>query len=320
MSESGSTEAAEDAEVEGRSLQLRFMDDEGKLHSLNATQMAEVLEGLVSLVGELAKARAFGDGPPPEVRVEPPKEGSFVIGVLLDWYYSLDGQAQVMWNLGTAGILGQAINVGTKTFRAEVTNYDRLENGLVKLHFSDSSVAEVSEEVWRALNKSQRRTKKNLRKVMAPLGGEADAVEITATPRAATEDAPATEAFAVRMERDDYRAVAHDENEVQERVRTFEGEGQLTSVDFTSAEKWRVSMSEGRRGATVEDSDFLERLNQGLALRKDDIFWLKIREESEVKNGRLSRNWFIENVEWRRRGGDDDDDSQQPPASESETT
>lgn len=296
----------------GGSLQLRFLDDESRLRSINAAQMAEVLQGLVSLTSDLARGGAFGEGPAPELRVEPPKEGSFILEVFLNWFSALDGSSQVTFVLGSGGILGQALNVGTKSARAEVSGVERLENDKVLLTFNDNTVAEVPEAVWVTLNRAKRKTKANLRKIMAPLGDDADALEISA-PETDVEGGAAQAALEVRVDKDDYFAVAHEDEDVVEHVEFFEVEGQLTSIDFDSAEKWRVSTTRGRRSATVEDSAFLDRINKGLALHKDDIFWLKIREEREEKNGRMGpRKWFIEHVEWRRRGGSDDDDAPQP--------
>jgi len=68
------------------SLTLRFegkAEDGGALHELRASHVAEVLQGLVGLSSDFAKAGVFGDGPVgSELLVRPPKEGSFLIEVL----------------------------------------------------------------------------------------------------------------------------------------------------------------------------------------------------------------------------------------------
>lgn len=68
------------------SLKLRFAGEEGDgnaLHELRASHVAEVLQGLVGLSSDFAKAGAFGDSPvSAEVLVRPRREGSFVIEVI----------------------------------------------------------------------------------------------------------------------------------------------------------------------------------------------------------------------------------------------
>lgn len=55
----------------------------------------------------------------------------------------------------------------------------------------------------------------------------------------------------------------------------------------------------------MQDADFLLRVDRGLAIHKDDIFTLTIREDATLKNGRTRRTWTVLQVKGqRRRSGD----------------
>lgn len=132
-------------------LTLRFVGGDGEghgLHELRAAHVAEVLEGLVGLAGDFARAGVFGVGPPPEVLVRPPSEGSFVIEVV-NWF------AENKEPLAVVGVpsLGSAIWWATKSLRAEVSNFEHLENGKVKVQWQDNTVEEIPRAAWDELNK-----------------------------------------------------------------------------------------------------------------------------------------------------------------------
>ena len=73
----------------------------------------------------------------------------------------------------------------------------------------------------------------------------------------------------------------------------FDIEGKLSAIDFDDPDRWRVDTVIAKRMATVEDEDFLEQVNQGLALSSDDTYMLKIREDKIIKNGRTQTKWTI---------------------------
>ncbi len=296
----------EDDHVDAVVLRFVGQDREGHddVHELRAAHVAEVLEGLVGLHGDFDRAGAFGEGPPSEIVVRPPREGSFIIEVVR---LAMDNPVAVAGVLGVPS-LGAVVRWATKSLRADVEDFDYLDNGNVKVKWQDHTVDEVPEAAWEELKKRKRRRKKQLRQIMAPLSDEhVTALKVSGdddTLREEDEDAPPSE---FTLDRKDYD-LARPEDEIEETYRTFETEAQMAAIDFDSPERWRVKTSQESRTATVEDRDFLGRLDRGLALRKNDVFNLRIREDEVTTNGRTRRTWkVLEVVGHRRRYVDGDD-------------
>lgn len=88
-----------------------------------------------------------------------------------------------------------------------------------------------------------------------------------------------------------------------EEIREHNLEAQLSSIDFRPGEKWRVRTALGSRQATIEDDDFLRQLDHGLALHKNDLFDVTVREVATTRNGRTTREWVLIRVKRKRRGG-----------------
>ena len=288
-------------------LKLRFTgheEDGEDLHELRASHVAEVLQGLVGISSDFAKAGAFGDGPAgSEVLVRPAQEGSFIIEVVREAVDNVDTVAAVA---GAAGLpsLGTVIFWATKSARATVKDFEYLENGNVKVLWQDDTVDEIPAAVWSELNKRKRRRKKHLRQLMAPLSDErVSALEIGETPPGDQVE-EADPDFV--LTRPDYDAV-RPEDEIEEAFRVFEVEAQMSAIDFDDPQKWRVKTKEVRRAAIVEDEGFLGRVRAGLAIRASDIFNLKIREDVVAKNGRKRRKWTVLEVLDHRRSFHDDD-------------
>lgn len=292
-------------------LTLRFTgeDEDGvAIHELRAAHVAEVLQGLVGLTSDFDKAGVFNpEGPGgSEVLVRPAQEGSFLIEVVRvvteNW--------EPMVAVGTAaGIpsLGSVIWWATKSARAEVQDFDYLENGNVKITWQDDSAQEVPAAAWEELNKRNRRRKKQLRQVMAPLSdAKVSALEVASTPEDESEDVPDHAPETYILTRPDYDAVRPDD-EIQETQEIFEVEAQMSAIDFEDPTKWRVRTKDTKRSATVEDQDFLGRVARGLAIRKNDIFRLRIREDATRKNGRTRTVWTVLRVDNHRRAAGDDD-------------
>jgi len=290
-------------------LRLRFVgteEDGQPLHELRAAHVAEVLQGIVGLSSDFAKAGAFGDGPAgSEVLVRPAQEGSFVIEVLrevLDATESVHDAAAVVGAPGLATIVWYA----TKSARAEVSDFEYLENGNVKVSWQDDTVDEIPAAVWIELNKRKRRRKKHLRQLMAPLSDErVTNLEVKAPP---VVDAPADDHPTFTLAREDYDSV-RDEDEIEENARIFETEASMSAIDFDDARKWRVRTPEQNKTATMEDADFLQKVATGLAIRSSDIFRLRVREDTVTKNGRRRAKWTVLQVVNHRRAVHDDDDS-----------
>lgn len=286
------------------SLTLRFDGEEKDgtaVQELRAAHVAEVLQGLVGLSSDFAKAGVFGDGPAgSEVLVRPAQQGSFLIEVvrfIQDHHEAIEA----------AGVptLSQVIWWATRSARADVSDFEYLENGNVKVSWQDNTVREVPLPAWQELQKRGRRRKKQLRQIMAPLSdARVSSVEIQSPPAAEVEAGEDAEAFT--LTRPDYDAVRPDD-EINERQEIFETEAQMSAIDFDNPTRWRVKTKDATRAATVEDKDFLGRVANGLAIRKSDIFKLTVREDMVEKNGRSRRTWTVLQVESYRRAAHDDD-------------
>lgn len=302
------TEMDEPQEVSRHEIQLRFNDKLNDLHTLNAAQMAEVLEGLVSLTSDLATAGAFGDGPAPEVRVEPPKHGSFTIDAVLQW---VQANPQGAYGVGTGVGMSvvNAVRVGTKRMHEQPSSVDPQDDGTAIITWPTQGVDQVPMAVWRELNKQKRKTKNALRKLMAPIGDDASTLQVSS---AETQEDAEPEAT-VTVGKEDYLLAAQISVDPEPIVRTFEAEGELADISFRNGQKWRITIQERSKQAIVEDADFLREVDNGLALHKDDIFEFVIRESLLEREGQRDKiDWFIEKVTWKRRKGGDDDGTQPP--------
>lgn len=289
-------------------LTLRFngQDDDGtELHELRAAHVAEVLQGLVGLSSDFSKAGAFGDGPAgSDVLVRPAQQGSFVIEVVR---FVQDNKAVISGG-GAIGVptLGQIVWWATKSTRADVSDFQYLENGNVKVSWQDNTVQEVPLAAWRELQKRNPRRKKQLRQIMAPLSDERVSSLEVERPSAPPEAEEGEDSVAFTLTRPDYNAVRPDD-EISESQTIFETEAQMSAIDFDDPSRWRVKTTNGTRTATVEDAAFLTRVASGLAIRKTDIFRLRVREDMVEKNGRRRRKWTVLGVESHRRSANDDD-------------
>jgi hypothetical protein len=291
------------------SLTLRFVGSEKdgtELHELRAAHVAEVLQGLVGLSSDFEKAGVFGgEGPAnSDVLVRPAQEGSFLIEVVR--------VAQENWGLVTAAVgvpsLGKVIWWATRSARADVQDFDYLDNGNVKVTWQDDTAEEIPVDAWNELQKRDRRRKKQLREIMAPLSdSRVTSLDVGSSPElsvGANEDSAADEVFV--LSKQDYDAVKPDDD-VAERSDIFEVEAQMSAIDFDDFTRWRVKAKNRTHSATVEDTAFLARVADGLAIRKGDIFRLRIREDATTKNGRTRTIWTVLRVESHRRAASDED-------------
>lgn len=250
---------------------------------LRAEHVADVLEGVSELVYDFEKAGVFHGHGPEDMRlmVHPPKEGSFELEI-----------TQMIANYKEAAALigiptlGQIIWWATKSFRADVKDFTYLENGNVKIVWQDDTVDEVPKAAWEELNKRKRRRRRQLRKIMRPLEDKRVA-NLETTSKAVD---GSTDKYT--LTRDDYNAVKPSE-EIEESFDIFDIEGKLSAINFDDPDRWRVDTVIAKRMATVEDEDFLDQVNQGLALSNDDTYMLKIREDKTIKNGRTQTKWTI---------------------------
>lgn len=297
-------------EIKDGVVQLRFADDGDNVRDISAADLAEVLEGLVELTRELAKAGEFGDGAPPRVRIRAPKEGSFVLEAVVwlqDNPIATTGLAAAAGALGAAAgkAVADAIGAGIRNLRGQQpVDFDYLENGDVKVKWPDNSVSQVRRETWDKLQEMKRPTRRALSKIMTPLNTDADKLEVRDAPvDATTDEILSTPADAVAI-RTDYLTAIQVHEEAQEHQRIFETEAVLATIDFDNTAKWRVKTTrEGTRTATIEDVEFLRGLDRGEAIHKNDIFWLKVQETTTKEPGKNVRTeWAVIEVQRTRRG------------------
>lgn len=301
-----------DGHVDGvvDSLTLRFIgeDENGEpIHELRAAHVAEVLQGVVALASDFDKAGVFGaDGTGgSEVLVRAAKEGSFLIEIIRvigeEW-----GPLAAVTGVPS---LSTVIWWATKSARAGVRGFDYLDNGNVKITWQDDTAEEVPVAAWHELQKRSPRRKKQLRQIMAPLSdAQVSSLEVAGVPGRADADTPDDEVPAVHvLTRPDYDAVKPD-SEVEVDQDFFEVEGQMSAIDFDDPTKWKVKIAGSKaRTAKVEDQEFLLRIAEGLAIRKSDIFRVRVREDVTRKNGRTRTVWTVLHVEsYRRAAGDED--------------
>jgi len=286
-------------------LTLRFQgesEDGSDLHELQAAHVAQVLQGLVELSSDFNAAGAFGENQAGgTLLVRPPQDGSFLIEVIRFAAENPEATAMAGGALGFP-TLSQAIWWSTKSARADVRDFEHLENGQVKVTWQDDTVDEIPPMAWQELKKHKKRRKKQLRKIMAPLADErvsTVAVNDQETAAAASDDGPAGATF--ELTRPDYQAVRPEDDQPKENSSTFEAEAQMSAVDFDNPAKWRVKTATETRAATVEDPAFLQRVAAGLAIGKSDIFRLRIRRDTVERNGRKRTTWTVLRVESFRK-------------------
>jgi hypothetical protein len=286
-------------------IQLRFSDNEGDVKDIIAAELVEVLQGIIEFTSDMAKKGLFGDGVEPEVRVRPPKEGSFIVEAVVTWLGE-NPEAALGLAMTAGGAVTQALRVGFRKLRGEEpSDFEEISDGSIKVKWPDNKVDHVPRQVWNRLNEMKRPTRAALRKILTPLGDDVDVLEVRdGSVNESTSELLQAAPGAV-AERSDYRAAAPDPDEIVEEITTFETEARLQSIDFRPGEKWRVQTITGTRLASMKDDSFLLEIDRGAPLHKNDIFELTIQELRTTKNERVSTEWSIVNVVRKRRGEDD---------------
>lgn len=295
-------------------VQLRFRDFDDNVRDINAAEFAEVLQGLVEFTSDMAKDGLFDAPIAPEVRVRAPERGSFVVEAVLQWAVENPEVALSMATTAGGGIV-QALNVGIRRLRGEgPQDFEYLENGNVKVKWQNGTVDEVPAPAWKRLSSMKRRTRESMRKLLAPLGDDADVLEIRTATVDETTEAVLREEPEIVANRADYQSASRVIDDTHTEAETFRVEAKLQSVDFRRGEKWRVQTINGTRLASIEDDDFLLELDRGAPIHKNDIFEVDILETRTTKNDRTTKDWSLVKVTWKRRGEDEDDDESSPSA------
>lgn len=270
--------------VENGVVQLRFADMDDSVMDLNAAEAAEVLQGMVEFTGQLARAGALGDGPPPEVRVRPPREGSSIWDFVIQW--SAENPEVTTGAIQSAGAaVAGGLAYRFKMLRgARVKSFDPLPNGNMKVEWQDGEAQEVPAAAWSDFQKLNRRTKRTLQKILAPLGDDADIVQVRSGEASESSKEISEAPSVAEAGATEYRSASAAPDDEVVSVSEFEEEAQLQSIDFRPGEKWRVRTRDGARNATMEDEEFLRELDRGMALHKGDIFRVTTRRRT---SGRL---------------------------------
>ncbi|MEW1708000.1 hypothetical protein AB0230_12275 [Microbacterium sp. NPDC089190] len=322
-------------EIENGIVQLRFVGDDGHTNEIGAYELAQALEGLVDLTKELNKTGEFGAGVAPDLRIRPPREGSFIleamvwvnenpitgVGLGLAASAATAGAVAAGKEIGTAAgkAIVNAVGTGLKSLRGETPAQEtHRENGDVELSWADGTSTVVQKATWVKLQEMKRPTRRALQKLLTPLNDEATSMEIRdASPNATTEEILALPAEATAR-REDYLDAIAEPDDAFEKERIFETEASIRSLDFDNNRRWRVETTkEGTRQATIEDVDFLRTLDKpGQAIHKNDVFWLKIREVTSKERGRnASKDWIVIEVK-RTKRGEVDGGAEDPPAND----
>ncbi|WP_159794528.1 hypothetical protein [Puerhibacterium puerhi] len=305
-------------EMDRDMIQLRFGDEQGEYHDINARDLAEVLQGLTTLVSDSAKAGVFGDGPPPEVRVRPIKEGSVTVEAVLQWAvdnptWSVPGATAILGGAGYAvkAVIGTAI----KRLRKKPESVERLDTGNYLITWPGEGPEEVSEEVWKLINTPSRRTRKAMAQLQAPMSEDASFMEVRVADRDADSRAVLATPTDVRAEKRDYYAAAATEPEKEPNKDVHPDiEAQLKAINFSDPTQWQVAALGRTKKATIADEEFLASVERGTQYGKNDIFRVTLVEETFEREGRNKIDWTLTKVVRTRRGANDAEEGQQSGA------
>lgn len=283
-------------------LTLRFTgenSDGTPFHELRAEHISEVLEGISGLTRDFDKAGAFHNSGPNtrDLFVRPAQKGSFIIELV---QIIAENPVETVAALGLPSV-SQIVWTAIRIFKDQLKDFDYLENGNVKILWKDDTASEVTPAVWEELNKRKRRRRKQLRKIMRPM----EDARVNKLEVGSTADAPKQKP--ISLTKDDFKAVAPDDSE-QEEFDIFDTSGQLSAIDFDDPDRWKIKTPFATRVATVEDDNFLEKVENGLYLNSTDSFELKIREDRVTKNGRTTKRWTILKIQ--KKGGANEDESE----------
>lgn len=292
---------------EGEIITFRFRgenSDGSPLHTLRAEHLAEVLKGLHELADDLEAAGVTHSEQSldTELYVKPAREGSFVLEMIRTAAENPGATAaaiaqavpdNVDWGIPTVGTF---IWWATKGMRAEPKDVTQLDDGRVKINWQDNTVDIVPEKAWTELQKKKARRKKQLRKIMKPM--EDPRVE-TLEVRDHVMREKEQEAPLYTLDKADYvRTAPVEEEEIS--TETLKTDGRIIALDFDNSRKWRVETPFGDRMVSITDETFLREVEEGMGVKKDDLFRMTIVVDT-VKSGARKKNTFtvvhIERIE-----------------------
>lgn len=301
-------------------LQLRFENERGEVLEVNAALLADTLKGMSELSGIAASADVYGTVVAPELKVRPPREGSFEIDFVL-WTQENAATMDAMAKLGTtvAGVTGGLVGIGSsaamlgkfirwakKLTTVTVESTEELDGGTTRVTWSNGGVDDFPTPVVRRLMQQtgQAKTRSALRKLTAPLGDDASSLEVReGTAEQSPREIEAAEPEVVLTEHD-HAAFSQDPPASPVTTREFETEGRLEALNFKDRGKWRIATPDEPRGRSVVvlDAAFLAAIAAGESVSADDVFWFRIRETVDPSKKSHRTTWELLKVVSHRRG------------------
>ncbi|MFW0169253.1 hypothetical protein [Rothia sp. P4278] len=281
-------------------LQLRFTGSEANDHQLSAWELAQTLEGVAGFIEEMLQVSSQGEMVNDPVKVRPLQEGSVAIEFVVNianWVAANPEGALATISTG-GGISLTSIRAGMNIAKhglAEDFEYQE-HNDTYKVKWRAGFSEEVPAKAWEALQKEKKKTRKNLQKILEPIGNSAQQLEMRTADTATDSAKLMQEPAAVTYDQEDYRAVSYDYDEEVVHKRTFTAEASFTTLDFRPGKKWRVRSTQGNRLATMADDGFQKQIDEGLKIGADDLFEITVFEETTEKGGRTSIEWTIVQV------------------------
>lgn len=283
-------------------LQLRFTGSEADNHQISAWELAQALEGVAGFIEEMLQAVSPHEKVNVPVKVRPLQEGSLAVEFIINvgnWIAANPEGAVALGGTSIGGFALGTIRAGmniAKSGQPEDFEYQE-HNDTYKVKWRGGLVEEVPAKAWQELQKEKKKTRKNLQKILNPIGNSAQQLELRSSYDADVEsEVLLRQPAEVTYDQSDYRAVSYEYDEEITHKRTFTTEASFTTLDFRPGKKWRVQSTQGNRLATMADDGFQKQLDEGLKIGADDLFEIAVSEETTEKGGRTSVEWTIVQV------------------------
>lgn len=275
--------------------QLRFATKDAQT-ALTAKEVSNVLAGLHEINEVLNSKNGYGAGTKATLEVKPFREGSLIIEVVTELMGSPAAQG-VLDVAGATTVAWFIKRLLDKTRASEISDFDILRDGTVKVKWHDGTVEHVSRPVWHEFSKLSRKSKGAMRKIMTPLDNENRIMELRqGSANQTTAELEKTPAERV-ANRSDWQRFQVGEDEPADEPEWFEAVGKFSNVNFNSGEGWRFETEDSERRVSIEDEDFLAQVQEdGRSFNKSGTYTVKIREEKYWTDQQRRTTWAIEEV------------------------
>ena len=254
---------------------------------IEVSKLAKTLKGLADLTSEVAKLDEFKNLPSPEVSVVATRKGSFEIQILFQAFGELWNATRQALTSSDAEAVANIVALSTATFelirflkekgsRRIERNWPK-DNERVEVELEDGEKLETSHEVFKVAQ--SRRACEAARNAVSPATtsgiteinfyGSVNNVNLTVT---------SEEAAAITIEDPLDEEVL---NKVTKRAR-------FTRLDFVE-NKWRVEIDGDAFAATIEDEDFLHKVDTGaIEFGKYTDFEITYQEKKKISSGKTT--------------------------------